>query len=129
MPIPPTNFEPPLNVTGASHVTLTVRDLATSTLIFSCSNIPNVPAVLKRCAARRWAKPSASASSISAIRTSKTRDEILRKVETASKYVPAENLSLCQNCGFSGSAADAWVSEDIEKRKLAALVEAAHRIW
>ena len=58
-----------------------------------------------------------------------TRDEILRKVETAAKYVPVENLSLCPNCGFSGSAADAWVGEDIEKRKLAALVEAARKIW
>lgn len=58
-----------------------------------------------------------------------TRDEILRKIETASKYVPVENLSLSPNCGFSGSAADAWVTEDIEKRKLAVLVEAAQAIW
>ena len=58
-----------------------------------------------------------------------TRDEILRKVDTASRYVPVENLSLCPNCGFSGSAADAWVTEDIEKRKLAVLVDAARTIW
>jgi 5-methyltetrahydropteroyltriglutamate--homocysteine methyltransferase len=58
-----------------------------------------------------------------------TRDEILRQVDAASKYVPVENLSLCPNCGFSGSAADAFVTEDIEKRKLAVLVEAARHVW
>ena len=58
-----------------------------------------------------------------------TRDEILRKVDAASRYVPVENLTLCPNCGFSGSAADAWVTEDIEKRKLAVLVDAARTIW
>jgi 5-methyltetrahydropteroyltriglutamate--homocysteine methyltransferase len=51
------------------------------------------------------------------------------KVENASKYVAIENLSLCPNCGFSGSAADAWVTEDVEKRKLAVLVDAAREIW
>jgi catechol 2,3-dioxygenase len=30
MPIPPTNFEPPFNVTRSSHITLTVRDVAKS---------------------------------------------------------------------------------------------------
>lgn len=58
-----------------------------------------------------------------------TREEILPKVENASKYVAIENLSLCPNCGFSGSAADAWVTEDVEKRKLAVLVDAAREIW
>jgi 5-methyltetrahydropteroyltriglutamate--homocysteine methyltransferase len=58
-----------------------------------------------------------------------TRDEILRQVDAASKYVPVENLSLCPNCGFSGSAAGAFVTEDIEKRKLAVLVDAARQVW
>lgn len=58
-----------------------------------------------------------------------TTDEIQRKIETASKYVPIENLSLCPNCGFSGGAAETWVDEDIEKRKLEVLSETAHRVW
>jgi len=58
-----------------------------------------------------------------------TRDEIMRQIDGASKYVPIENLSLCPNCGFSGSAADAFVTEDIEKRKLAVLVETARHVW
>jgi len=58
-----------------------------------------------------------------------TEDEILRKVETAAKYVPVESLSLCPNCGFSGGAADAFVTEDIQKRKLAVLGRVADKVW
>jgi len=58
-----------------------------------------------------------------------TSDEIARRVDAAAKYVPMENLSICPNCGFSGAAVETWVTEDIEKRKLAVLVETAERIW
>lgn len=58
-----------------------------------------------------------------------TVDEIRRKVDIAAKYVPLDNLTLSPNCGFSGLAADAFVDEEIEKRKLSVLAEAAHKIW
>lgn len=58
-----------------------------------------------------------------------TSEEVMRRVEAASKYVPLDNLSICPNCGFSGAAVETWVAEDIEKRKLAVLVETADRIW
>jgi 5-methyltetrahydropteroyltriglutamate--homocysteine methyltransferase len=58
-----------------------------------------------------------------------TPDEIKRRVDAAAKYVPLSNLSICPNCGFSGAAAETWVTEDIEKRKLAVLVETADQIW
>jgi 5-methyltetrahydropteroyltriglutamate--homocysteine methyltransferase len=56
-------------------------------------------------------------------------DDLVRKVEQASRFVPVENLSICPNCGFSGASLDAWVSEDIQHRKLEALVETARRVW
>jgi len=52
-----------------------------------------------------------------------------RKIEQASRFVPIENLSICPNCGFSGASLDAWVSEDIQRRKLEVLVETARRVW
>jgi 5-methyltetrahydropteroyltriglutamate--homocysteine methyltransferase len=58
-----------------------------------------------------------------------TPDEIKYRVDGAAKYIPLENLSICPNCGFSGAAADTWVTEDIEKRKFAVLVETAQQIW
>ena len=56
-------------------------------------------------------------------------DDVARKVEQASRFVPIENLSLCPNCGFSGASLDAWVTEDIQRRKLEVLVETARRFW
>jgi 5-methyltetrahydropteroyltriglutamate--homocysteine methyltransferase len=58
-----------------------------------------------------------------------TPDEIRRRVDAAARYIPMENLSICPNCGFSGAAVETWLTEDIEKRKLAVLVETADRIW
>ena len=58
-----------------------------------------------------------------------TPDEIRRRVDAAAKFVPLDNLSICPNCGFSGAAVETWLTEDIEKRKLAVLVETADRIW
>lgn len=58
-----------------------------------------------------------------------TPDEIKRRVDAAAKYVPMENLTISPNCGFSGAAVDTWVTEDIEKRKLAVMVETADRLW
>jgi 5-methyltetrahydropteroyltriglutamate--homocysteine methyltransferase len=56
-------------------------------------------------------------------------DEVVAKIENAAKYVPLENLSISPNCGFSGAAADAFVTPDIQKRKLEVLTEAARRVW
>ena len=58
-----------------------------------------------------------------------TVDGLRQKLDTAAKFVPMENLSICPNCGFSGAGADAWISEDIQRRKLDVLVETARRTW
>lgn len=58
-----------------------------------------------------------------------TIDFVKRRVDAATKYLPLETLSISPNCGFSGGAAKTWIEEDIQKRKLALLVEAAERIW
>jgi 5-methyltetrahydropteroyltriglutamate--homocysteine methyltransferase len=58
-----------------------------------------------------------------------TPDEIKRRVDAAARFVPLENLSICPNCGFSGAAVETWVTEDIQRRKFAVLVETADRIW
>ena len=58
-----------------------------------------------------------------------TVDDLARKIDEASKYVPLEDLTICPNCGFSGASADAWFGEDIQRRKLDMLVETARRVW
>jgi 5-methyltetrahydropteroyltriglutamate--homocysteine methyltransferase len=58
-----------------------------------------------------------------------TPDDLIRKLEAASKFVPMERLSISPNCGFSGASADAWIDEDTQRRKLDVIVETARRIW
>jgi 5-methyltetrahydropteroyltriglutamate--homocysteine methyltransferase len=54
-----------------------------------------------------------------------TADKVVGKIETTAKYVPLENLSISPNCGFSGVAADAFVTPDIQKHKQEILTGAA----
>jgi 5-methyltetrahydropteroyltriglutamate--homocysteine methyltransferase len=58
-----------------------------------------------------------------------TVEELMRKLDAASKFVPMQNLGICPNCGFSGAGADAWIDEDTQRRKLDVLVETARRMW
>jgi 5-methyltetrahydropteroyltriglutamate--homocysteine methyltransferase len=58
-----------------------------------------------------------------------TVDDLVRKLDVASKYIPVENLSICPNCGFSGAGADAWIDEATQRRKLDVMVETARRVW
>jgi methionine synthase II (cobalamin-independent) len=57
-------------------------------------------------------------------------DLLERRIEEASGYVKLEQLGLSPQCGFSTSAAEhVTVTEDIEKAKLARVVEVARRVW
>jgi len=56
-------------------------------------------------------------------------DEVVAKIENAANYVPLDNLTISPNCGFSGAAADAFVTPDIQKRKLEVMTEAARKVW
>jgi 5-methyltetrahydropteroyltriglutamate--homocysteine methyltransferase len=58
-----------------------------------------------------------------------TEDELLRKIEDASKYFPVESLALAPNCGFAGNNAGAFVTEDQQRQKLEVMVSAAHKVW
>jgi 5-methyltetrahydropteroyltriglutamate--homocysteine methyltransferase len=57
-------------------------------------------------------------------------DLLERRIEEASRYVKLEQLGLSPQCGFSTSAAEhVAVTDDIEKAKLARVVEVARRVW
>jgi 5-methyltetrahydropteroyltriglutamate--homocysteine methyltransferase len=57
-------------------------------------------------------------------------DTLERRIEEASRYIKLEQLGLSPQCGFSTSAAEhVAVTEDIEKAKLARVVEVARRVW
>jgi 5-methyltetrahydropteroyltriglutamate--homocysteine methyltransferase len=57
-------------------------------------------------------------------------DLLKRRIEEASRYVKLEQLALSPQCGFSTSAAEhIGVSEEMERAKLARIVEVAREIW
>ena len=55
-------------------------------------------------------------------------DDLLRRIEEASRYVPVERLAVSPQCGFASGATET-LPEDVQWRKLAALLETAARVW
>jgi 5-methyltetrahydropteroyltriglutamate--homocysteine methyltransferase len=58
-----------------------------------------------------------------------SEDEIARRIEQASKYVPMENLALSTQCGFASAASGNLISWDDMKRKFELVAKVAHRVW
>ncbi|MCW5694719.1 MAG: 5-methyltetrahydropteroyltriglutamate--homocysteine S-methyltransferase [Pseudolabrys sp.] len=58
-----------------------------------------------------------------------TKDYLKRRIEAATKYVPLEDLCLSPQCGFASSHHGNKITEEIERRKLALVVEVADEVW
>jgi 5-methyltetrahydropteroyltriglutamate--homocysteine methyltransferase len=57
-------------------------------------------------------------------------DQIKRRIEEASRFVSLEQLALSPQCGFSTSASEhVAVNEEIERAKLARIVDVSHDVW
>lgn len=56
-------------------------------------------------------------------------EEPVRKLEQAARFVPLENLALCNNCGFAGTAAEAYLNEDLQLKKRQRMVEVKQTVW
>jgi 5-methyltetrahydropteroyltriglutamate--homocysteine methyltransferase len=58
-----------------------------------------------------------------------SEDELLRRIEQASKYVPMENLAISTQCGFASAASGNLLSWDDMRRKLELVAKTAHKVW
>jgi 5-methyltetrahydropteroyltriglutamate--homocysteine methyltransferase len=58
-----------------------------------------------------------------------TVDELKRRIEEASRYLPVEQLSISPQCGFASGIGGLTVGEDAQWRKLEALQETARQVW
>jgi len=56
-------------------------------------------------------------------------DELLRRIEQASKYVPTEKLALSTQCGFASAASGNLLSWDDMRRKLELVTQVARKVW
>ena len=61
--------------------------------------------------------------------TQESVDELLRRIEQASKYVPMENLAVSTQCGFASAASGNLISWDDMRRKLELVAGMARRVW
>jgi 5-methyltetrahydropteroyltriglutamate--homocysteine methyltransferase len=57
------------------------------------------------------------------------RDDLLRRIEEASRYVDVERLALSPQCGFASTAGGNPLSEDDERRKLGLVVDVCEDVW
>ena len=61
--------------------------------------------------------------------TLESEDDLARRIEEASHYVPLENLALSPQCGFASVAAGNLLSVDDQWRKLELVVKTVRRVW
>jgi methionine synthase II (cobalamin-independent) len=57
------------------------------------------------------------------------KDELKRRIDEASKYVPVEQLCLSPQCGFSSTVEGNVLAYDEEVAKLRLIVETAQEVW
>jgi 5-methyltetrahydropteroyltriglutamate--homocysteine methyltransferase len=58
-----------------------------------------------------------------------SKDELKRRIDEASKYVPLEQLCLSPQCGFSSTVEGNALTIDEEKAKLGLVLEVAREVW
>jgi 5-methyltetrahydropteroyltriglutamate--homocysteine methyltransferase len=58
-----------------------------------------------------------------------TVDELKRRLDEASRYLPLEQLALSPQCGFASGIAGNLLSEDSQWRKLDVMLETAQQVW
>ena len=58
-----------------------------------------------------------------------SEDELLRRIDQASKYMPTENLAVSTQCGFASAASGNLITWDDMKRKLELVAKVAQRVW
>ena len=61
--------------------------------------------------------------------TMESPDDLLRRINEASHYVPVERLALSPQCGFASTQAGNLLTEDQQWRKLELVVDTARKVW
>ena len=56
-------------------------------------------------------------------------DELARRIEEASRYVPLEQLALSPQCGFASTMEGNLLTEEAQWAKLQLVVDTARRVW
>ncbi len=57
------------------------------------------------------------------------QEQLIGRIEEASRYVPLESLALSPQCGFASTMEGNLITEDEQWRKLQHVVETARKVW
>ena len=103
--------------------------LIPSNIIGCCSNMTaTAPAVLNRLALVPKDKIVVLGLVTTKSSDLESLDELKRRIDQASRYLPLEQLGLSPQCGFGGIDSK-MMSEDEMWRKLDRIVETARQVW
>ena len=58
-----------------------------------------------------------------------SQDQLAKRIDEASKYVPLENLALSPQCGFASTMEGNLLTEDEQWAKLKLVVDTAVKVW
>ncbi len=58
-----------------------------------------------------------------------SKDELKRRIDEATRYVPLDQLALSPQCGFSSTAHGNQITPDVQSAKLRLVVETAREVW
>ena len=58
-----------------------------------------------------------------------TVDDLKRRIDEASRYLPLEQLAISPQCGFASDVVGNLITEDDQKRKLEVVVQTARQVW
>jgi 5-methyltetrahydropteroyltriglutamate--homocysteine methyltransferase len=61
--------------------------------------------------------------------TLEKKDDLKRRIDEASKYVPLEQLCLSPQCGFSSTVHGNNIAVEAQRAKLRLVVETANEVW
>ena len=56
-------------------------------------------------------------------------DDLLRRIDDASKFIPLENLAISPQCGFASTVEGNIITPDDQWRKLDRIIEVSRRAW
>ena len=56
-------------------------------------------------------------------------DDLVRRIDDASRLVPLDDLGLSPQCGFASTVDGNIITHDDQWRKLERVVEVARRVW
>lgn len=57
------------------------------------------------------------------------QDELLRRIEQATRFVPLDRLALSTQCGFASTEEGNEITPEAQRAKLALVVDTARRVW